>query len=85
MTKFSNVVKNDVVKKIEYNNLVTKVDNINTTEFFLKAIYDTDKSDLEKKISDANKKNPDKNGLVKKTDFSSKVTEIESNIPSVSG
>ena len=53
LAKLSNVVKNDVVKKTEYSKLVTKVDNIDTTEFVLKAAYDTEKSDLEKKISDA--------------------------------
>ena len=30
LAKLSNVVKNDVVKKTEYNKLVTKVDNIET-------------------------------------------------------
>ena len=47
--KLSNVVKNDV-KKTEYNKLVTKVDNIDTTGFDLKNKFDTDKSDLEKKM-----------------------------------
>ena len=36
LAKLSNVVKNDVVKKTEYNKLVTTVDNIDTTEFVLK-------------------------------------------------
>ena len=36
LAKLSNVVKNDVVKKIEYNKLVTKVDNIDTTNFVKK-------------------------------------------------
>ena len=45
LAKLSNVVKNDVVKKTEYNKLVTQVDNIDTTGFVLKATYDTDKSD----------------------------------------
>ena len=36
LAKLSNVVKNDVVKKTEYNKLITKVDNIDTTEFVLK-------------------------------------------------
>ena len=31
LAKLSNVVKNDVVNKTEYNKLVTKVDNIETT------------------------------------------------------
>ena len=56
LAKVSNVVKNDVVKKTEYNKLVTKVDNIDTTGFVLKTKYDADKSDLEKKISDVDKK-----------------------------
>ena len=49
-------MKNDVVKKTEYNKSFAKVNNIDTTEFVLKTTYDTDKSDLEKKISDADKK-----------------------------
>ena len=84
-SKLSNVVKNDVVKKTEYNKLVTKVDNIDTTGFVLKTKYDTDKSDLEKEISDAEKKIPDTSAFVKKTDYSSKITEIENKIPSISG
>ena len=63
LAKLSNAVKNDVVKKIEYNKLVTKVDNIDTTGFVLKTTYDTDKSDLEKKISDAEKKIPNASDL----------------------
>ena len=35
-SKLSDVVKNDVVKKTEYNKLVTKVDNIDTTNFVKK-------------------------------------------------
>ena len=50
------LVKNDVVKKTEHNKLVTKVDNIDTTGFVLKTKYNADKSDLKKKISDADKK-----------------------------
>ena len=33
LNKLSDVVKNDVVKKTEYKKLVTKVDNIDTTNF----------------------------------------------------
>ena len=50
LAKLSNIVKNDVVKKTKYNKLVSKVDNIDTTGFALKTTYDTDKSDLEKKL-----------------------------------
>ena len=52
LSKLSNVVKNDVVKKAAYNKLVTKVDNIDTSEFVLKTKYSTDKAELEKKIPD---------------------------------
>ena len=66
LAKLSNVVKNDVVKITEDNKLVTKVDNIDTTGFALKTTYDTDKSDLEKKISDAEKKIPNSSDLAQK-------------------
>ena len=69
LAKLSNAVKNDVVKKTEYNKLVTKVDNIDTTEFILKTKYDPDKSNFEKKISDAEKKIPNTNDLAKKNRF----------------
>ena len=66
LAKLSNVVKNDVVKKAEYEELIAKVNNIDTTGFALKTTYDTDKSNLEKKISVADKKNPDTSDLAKK-------------------
>ena len=75
LAKVSNEVKNDV-EKTEYDKLVAKVDTIDTTGFVLKATYDTDKSDLEKKISDADKKIPDTSDLAKKTDLNTKTTEI---------
>ena len=50
MSKLSNVVKNYVVKKSVYDKLVEKVNNIDTSRFFLKTKYDTDKSELEKKF-----------------------------------
>ena len=57
LSTLSDVVKNDVVKKTVYGKLVAKVNNIDTRGFVLRTTYDTDKSDLEKKISDADKKN----------------------------
>ena len=38
MSKLSNVVTNDAVKKTEYNKLVAKVNNIDTSDFVLKLI-----------------------------------------------
>ena len=74
--KLSNVVKNDVFEKTEYDKLVVIVDNIDTSAFVLKTSYDTDKSKLENKI-------PDTSGLVKKTDYDAKITEIEGKLPNV--
>ena len=85
LAKLINVVKNDVVKKFEYNKLDTRVDNTDTTGFVLKTKYDTGKSDLENKISDAEKNIPNTSGLVKNTDYSSKITEIENKTPSITG
>ena len=77
LSKLSNVVKNDVVKKVDYNKLVTKVDNIDTSGFVLKTKYDTDKSELENKI-------PDTSVLDKKTDYNAKINDIEGKIPDIS-
>ena len=55
LSKLSNVVKNEAVKKTVSDKLVTNVNNIDTTVFVLKTKYNTDRSDLEKKISDAEK------------------------------
>ena len=76
LSKLSDVVKNDVVKKTVYDKLVAKVNNIDTSGFVLKTKYDTDKSELENKF-------PDTSDLVKKTDCDAKITEIENKIPDV--
>ena len=38
LSKLTDVVKNDVVKETEYNKVVTKVDNADTTNFIKKQI-----------------------------------------------
>ena len=78
VSKLSDKVKNDVVKKTVYDKLVAKVKSIETSGFVLKTNYDADKKELENKI-------PDTSGLVKKTDYNAKITEIEGKIPSISG
>ena len=78
LSKLSYVLKlNDVVKKTEYDKLVAKADNIDTSGIALKTKYDTDKSELENKV-------PDTSGLVEKTDYDAKITEIEGKFPDVS-
>ena len=76
LSKLSNAVKNDVLKRDVYYKLVAKVNNIDTSRFVLKTKYDTDKSELENKI-------PDTSGLIKKTDYNTKITNIEGKIPHV--
>ena len=56
-----------------HDKLVVKVNNIDTSTFVLKTKYQTDKTELEKKI-------PDVTDFVKKT----KLTELENKIPDVS-
>ena len=71
LSKLNDVVKNDVVKKTEYDKLATKVNNIDigTGKFILKSDYDADKLELEKKI-------PDASNLIKKSDYNTNINEI---------
>ena len=41
-----------MIKKTVYDKLVAKVNNIDTSDFVLKSKYNTDKTELEKKIPD---------------------------------
>ena len=50
LSKLSDVVKNDVVKKTVYDKLAAKLNNIDTSDFVLKTKYQTDKTELEKKF-----------------------------------
>ena len=88
-SKLSNAVKNEVVKKTEYNKLVTKVNNVDTSDFVLKTNCNTKIPELENKILDISNlaiktaltkvenKIPSIINLVKKTDFNTKNTEIK--------
>ena len=77
LSKLSDAVKNDVVKKNVYDKLVAKVNSIDTSAFVLKTKYDADKSEIQNKT-------PDTSGLVKNTDYNTKITEIEGKIADVS-
>ena len=74
LSKLSDVVKNDVVKKAVYDKLAAKVNNIDTSEFVLKTKYQTEKTNLEKKI-------PDVADFAKKT----KLTDLKDKIPNLGG
>ena len=69
LSKLSYVVKNDVVKKTAYDKLVAKKNAVDTSDFVFKTKYDTDKLELENKISNV-------------TDFvkKAKVTELENKV-----
>ena len=73
MSKLSDVVKHNIVKKSAHDKFFAKVDNIDTSDFVLKTKYNTDKTELENKI-------PDVSNLVKKT----KLTELGNKIPDIS-
>ena len=73
LSKLSDVVKNDVIKKTVYDKLVAKVNNINTSDFVLKTNYNTDKTEL-------GKKTPDMADFVKEA----KLTELENKILDIS-
>ena len=77
LNKLNDVVKNDFVKKTDYDKLVATVNSIDTSRLALKIKYDKDKSELENKY-------PDTSGLVKKTVYNTKITDIEDKIPDVS-
>ena len=77
LSKLSDLVKSDVVKKTEYDKLAGKVNNIDTSGFFLKTKYAADKLELKKKIADAS-------NLVKNTNYNTKITELENKIPDIS-
>ena len=95
LSKLSDVVKNDALKKTVYDKLVAKVNaiplnNIDTSYFVLKTKYNTDKTenkipdvtDFFKKarLAELENKIPDISNLATKT----AITAIENKIPSVS-
>ena len=81
LAMLSNVVKNDAVKKTEYDKLVNKVGGIDNTNFVSRTKYGKDGSDFKDKINKIEKKIPDISDLVKKSDLAI----IENKIPDISG
>ena len=94
LDRLSNLVKNDVVKKTDYNTKVTSIEAQIaglTNSFVLKTKLASDVTTLENKIDTVDKKIPDISGLATKTSlnsylqtstFNSKVTEVENKIKS---
>ena len=46
LSKLSDLVKNDVVKKTVYDKLISRVKSIDTSALVLKTNYNTDKSEI---------------------------------------
>ena len=67
LARLSNVVKNDVVKKTEYNTLKNKVDAIDTSNFVSRTKFTTDTNALDDKIDKVENKIPDIIGLATKS------------------
>ena len=92
LSKLSDVVKNDVFKKTNYNKLVTKVDDIDTSGLVKKTDYNTKITEIEDKIPHTSNlatktaltivenKIPDTSNLATKT----VLTTIENKIPDIS-
>ena len=75
-----------------YDKLIANVNNIDTSDFVLKTKYQTDTTELEKKIpnvtdfvkkaklTELENKIPNLSNLVNKTDYDTNVTEIENKV-----
>ena len=76
LSKLSNIVKNDVVKKHLCDKLVAKINNIDTSDYVLEINFNTKFTELRNEI-------PNTNGLIKKADFNTKISELEDKISSI--
>ena len=81
LAKLSNIVKNDAVKKTEYDKLVNKVNGVDNASFVSRIKYEKDGSDFEDKINNIEKKIPDISDLVKKY----ALTAVKNKISDISG
>ena len=75
LSKLSNVVKSDVVKKTDYNAKIADIKG---------KIPDISNLATKTALNTVENKIPDTSGLVKKTDYNTKITEIENKIPDIS-
>ena len=75
LSKLSDVVKNDVVKKTDYNAKIAEIEN---------KIPDISNLATKTALNTVENKIPDTSGLVKKTDYNTEITKIEGKIPDVS-
>ena len=74
LSKLSDVVRNDVIKKTNYNAKATEIES---------KIPDVTNLATKTALNTAENKIPDTSDLVKKTDYNAKITEIEGKIHDV--
>ena len=74
LSKLSNVVKNDIIKKTDYNAKTTEIEN---------KIPDISNLATKTKLDTVENKIPHTSNLAKKTDYSAKIVDIESKTPDV--
>ena len=93
LAKLSNVVKNDVVKKTEYNTLKSKVDGIDTSAIATRTKFTTDTNSLDEKIDKVDKNIPVLTNFVTTARFNHEkkllatktaLTTVENKIPDIS-
>ena len=75
LSKLSDAVKNDAIKKTDYNAKITETEN---------KIPDISNLATKTALTTVENKIPDTSDLVKKTDYNIKVSEIEGKIPDIS-
>ena len=75
LSKLSNVLKNDVVKKTDYNGKITEIEN---------KIPDINNLTTKTALTTVENKIPDTSSLVKKTDYNTKIADVEGKIPDIS-
>ena len=75
LSKLSNVVKNDVFKKPDYNGKITEIEN---------KVPDINNLTTKTALTTVENKIPDTSSLVKKTDCNTKIADVEGKIPDIS-
>ena len=75
LSKLSDVVKNDVIKKTVYNTKIAEIEG---------KIPDISNLAIKISLTSVENKIPDTNSFVKKTDYNTKIADIENKIPDIS-
>ena len=75
LSKVSDVVKNEVIKKTVYNTKIAEIEG---------KIPDISNLAIKISLTSVENKIPDTNSFVKKTDYNTKIADIENKIPDIS-